>query len=422
MQKLLTAQNTPIHPVQNVLYQSRRLHSQTTFKFNFPASAIQKVETSDKHRWFVVHWEDGNHSVYPYAWLRDNCQCPQCFLSSAKARKFAIKDLDVNISPEKIILTDSKISVAWPDQHISEFDANWLRTRCFHQSTREEKQNQYFMRDQLHWGSEFQIPTANFEEVLTCDEVAYKWLCNLRRVGFVQLKHAPAEKGQVAKLGKRIGYVRLTFYGHTWQVEDKPDANNVAYTSGELKLHTDYPALHHPPGIQFLHCIKQTDVGGETIMVDGFHVANQLRRLNPEAFRVLSSVLVDFTDTGKDYCDFSLQSKNKIIDLDHNGNVVRINYNNATRDSVLDLPAEQVHPFLSALKDFVLLMYKPENLVTFKMEPGDVLTFDNWRILHGRLSYHSDGGYERHLEGAYADWDEVMSRARCLKHALHGDK
>ncbi len=26
-------------------------------------------------------------------------------------------------------------------------------------------------------------------------------------------------------------------------------ANNVAYTSGELSLHTDYPALHHPPGV-----------------------------------------------------------------------------------------------------------------------------------------------------------------------------
>ncbi|XP_051885312.1 gamma-butyrobetaine dioxygenase [Pristis pectinata] len=329
--------------------------------------------------------------------------------------------------------------------------------RCFHQSTREEKQNQYFLRvispgaahlwkkirwvlpvnpkefhhqgshvhlvrqDQHHWGSELQIPTANFEEVLTNDEVAYEWLCNLRRIGFVQLKHAPTEKGQVAKLGKRIGYLRLTFYGHIWQVEDKADANNVAYTSGELSLHTDYPALHHPPGVQFLHCLKQTDVGGETKIVDGFHVANQLRRLNPEAFQILTSVLVDFTDIGVDYCDFSLQSKHKIIDLDHNGNVVQINFNNATRDSVLDLPAEQVHPFLSALKDYVLLMYKPENLVIFKMEPGDVLTFDNWRILHGRQSYISDG-HCRHLEGAYADWDEVMSRLCCLKQALYGDR
>ncbi len=31
-------------------------------------------------------------------------------------------------------------------------------------------------------------------------------------------------------------------FRHTWQVQNKPMANNVAYTSGELSLHTDYPA------------------------------------------------------------------------------------------------------------------------------------------------------------------------------------
>jgi len=35
----------------------------------------------------------------------------------------------------------------------------------------------------------------------------------------------------------------------TWQVQDKPMANNVAYTSGKLSLHTDYPALHAAPGV-----------------------------------------------------------------------------------------------------------------------------------------------------------------------------
>ncbi|XP_062917836.1 gamma-butyrobetaine dioxygenase [Mobula hypostoma] len=421
MQKLAPARNTLHQPVQNVLSQGCKLHSPSALKINMPVSSIQKVETSDHQRWLIVHWEEGSHSLYPYAWLRDNCQCSQCFLASAKARILGIKDLDVDISPEKITLTDSKISVVWPDQHISEFDANWLKARCFHQSAREEKQKQHFFKDRLHWGSELQIPTANFEEVLTNDEVAYEWLCNLRRIGLVQLKNAPVEEGQVARLGKRIGYLRLTFYGNCWQVEDKANANNVAYTSGELSLHTDYPALHHPPGVQFLHCIKKAVAGGETVIVDGFHVANQLRRLNPEAFKILTSVFVDFTDIGVDYCDFSLQSKHKIIDLDHDGNVAQINFNNATRDSVLNLPAEQVQSFLAALKNYVRLMYKPENLVTFKMEPGDILTFDNWRILHGRRSYHSTDGHYRHLEGAYLDWDEVLSRLRCLKQALYGN-
>lgn len=49
---------------------------------------------------------------------------------------------------------------------------------------------------------------------------------------------------------------------------------------------------------------------------------------------------------------------------------MRINYNNATRDSVLDVPLEQVQPFYSSLRGYVDLMTCPENVVTYRMEPG----------------------------------------------------
>ena len=52
---------------------------------------------------------------------------------------------------------------------------------------------------------------------------------------------------------------------------------------------------------------------------------------------------------------------------------------------------------------------------------GDIMTFDNWRLLHGRKSYVSRPDRLRHLEGAYLDWDEVMSRLRILRRAVHGD-
>lgn len=46
---------------------------------------------------------------------------------------------------------------------------------------------------------------------------------------------------------------------------------------------------------------------------------------------------------------------------------------------------------------------------------GDVITFDNWRLLHGRRGYEAGTEISRHLEGAYADWDVVMSRLRILR-------
>lgn len=52
---------------------------------------------------------------------------------------------------------------------------------------------------------------------------------------------------------------------------------------------------------------------------------------------------------------------------------------------------------------------------------GDIVTFDNWRLLHGRKSYISRLERLRHLEGCYLDWDEVMSRLRILRKAVHED-
>lgn len=212
-----------------------------------------------------------------------------------------------------------------------------------------------------------------------------------------------------------LKHMFLVFCRHTWQVQDKIDANNVAYTTGKLSFHTDYPALHHPPGVQLLHCIKQTVTGGDSEIVDGFNVCQKLKEKNPQAFHILSSTFVDFTDIGVDYCDFSVQSKHKIIELDDKGQVVRVNFNNATRDTVFDVPIERVQPFYAALKEFVDLMNSKEYKYTFKMNPGDVITFDNWRLLHGRRSYEAGTEISRHLEGAYADWDVVMSRLRILR-------
>uniref|UniRef100_A0A803XWL5 Gamma-butyrobetaine hydroxylase 1 n=1 Tax=Meleagris gallopavo TaxID=9103 RepID=A0A803XWL5_MELGA len=411
----------------------------------YMSAGIRKVEAPDAEHLVRVQWEDGSESCYPCVWLRDNCQCPHCFLHSAKARKLLFEDLDVDIVAKEVTLTDRrKISITWPDEHTSEYEAEWLKKRCFSEAARAEMREDLFLPAVFHtgsvkcvktcqisavrldgvpvssaaaescgkvfrakilsaeirsypskgkkrqidehqyWGSDLQLPKMPFEEIMYNDESAYKWLCTLKKMGVVLLTGAATRQGELVKLGHRIGFLRLTFYGPTWQVQDKADANNVAYTTGKLCFHTDYPVLQHPPGVQFLHCIKQTATG-------------------------------DYTDIGVDYCDFAVQGKQRIIDVDYRGQAVRINFNNATRDTVFDIPAEEVRPFYAALKEFNDLLNSTEHKFTFKLKPGDIVTFDNWRVLHGRSSYQSGSEVTRHLEGAYADWDVVMSRLRLLR-------
>ncbi|KAF3832950.1 hypothetical protein F7725_026615 [Dissostichus mawsoni] len=367
--------------------------------------SVRQVRALDEERIMEVEWEDGGHSLYPFTWLRDNCQCPLCTLESAQARKLLMSGLDINTGVDVVEVTnDNKVSIVWPDQHTSVFDAEWLKKRCFSDAARQAMQEELFINKRYYWDSKLHIPTADYQEVLHDDKAALAWLLALRRVGIVYLKGAP-ERGQVARLAQRIGYLRLTFYGHTWQVQDKPMANNVAYTSGGLSLHSDYPALHFAPGVQFLHCITQAEEGGESEVVDGFHMAEQLQREDPEAFRTLSSLQFDLVPPA----------------LCEQRRVERINFNNATRDSVLDVPLQQVQPFYRSLRAYVDIMNRPENVVTYMMMPGDIVTFDNWRLLHGRRPYVSKPDRLRQLEGAYLDWDEVMSRLRILRNSVHGN-
>ncbi|XP_015719005.1 gamma-butyrobetaine dioxygenase [Coturnix japonica] len=382
----------------------------------YMSMGIRKVEAPDAEHLIRVQWEDGSESHYPCVWLRDNCQCPQCFLHSAKARKLLFEDLDVDIVAKEITLTDrKKVSITWPDEHTSEYEAEWLKKRCFSEAARAEMREDLFLPGHEYWGSDLQLPKMPFEEIMYDDESAYKWLCTLKKTGVVLLTGAAARQGELVKLGHRIGFLRLTFYGPTWQVQDKADANNVAYTTEKLCFHTDYPVLQHPPGVQLLHCIKQTATGGESEIVDGFHAANKLKQQNPQAYQILTSTAVDYTDVGVDYCDFAVQGKQRIIDVDYKGQVVRINFNNATRDTVFDIPAEEVRPFYAALKEFNDLLNSKEHKFTYKLKPGDIVTFDNWRVLHGRKGYPPGSEVIRHLEGAYADWDVVMSRLRRLR-------
>lgn len=49
-----------------------------------------------------VVFGDSTSSDLPYVWLRDNCQCSQCFSEGALGRKLLMQDLDLDVKPALI--------------------------------------------------------------------------------------------------------------------------------------------------------------------------------------------------------------------------------------------------------------------------------------------------------------------------------
>lgn len=66
---------------------------------------VRSVRALNEERLLEVEWEDGAHSLYPFTWLRDNCQCPHCTLESAQARKLLLFNFDVNTGVDAVELT-----------------------------------------------------------------------------------------------------------------------------------------------------------------------------------------------------------------------------------------------------------------------------------------------------------------------------
>ncbi len=50
---------------------------------------------------------------------------------------------------------------------------------------------------------------------------------------------------------------------------------------------------------------------------------------------------------------------------------------------------------------------------SFRLQPGDMISFDNRRILHARNAFDPSSG-PRHLQGAYVDLDEFFTKYRVL--------
>ena len=52
------------------------------------------------------------------------------------------------------------------------------------------------------------------------------------------------------------------------------------------------------------------------------------------------------------------------------------------------------------------------NAYFFKLESGEITLFDNFRVTHGRNNFTAG---TRTMEGAYASWDGVCSKAAQLE-------
>ena len=374
--------------------------------------SISKLEKNSTY--LKIIWDDGIESKFNYLWLRDNC--PTAHDKDSRHRMFSILNVSPEINPKNYnILENGNLEIEWSEgNHKSIYNPSWLRENCY-----TIKNNTKYVSPYKLWDSKLQSKLKtieiDYDYIINSEEGLIKWLELLHHSGIAIVKNAPVEKNSAFKILNKISHTRETFFKTPFEVINIPKPNNSAYTAHALKNHMDLPWFENPPGYQFLHCLTNSAKGGNSSAVDAFAVADYLRKNEKDIFDILVNTPLKFRD--KDYTQEAIRSfYGTAISLTKDGDFNDVRYSIATLDA-LDCHPDKMDSVYKAHHRFGKLLHDNKFQINFRLEPGDIFSFNNRRLLHGRTEFDPNSGH-RHLQGYYMDRDEIIGRLSYLKRSL----
>jgi gamma-butyrobetaine dioxygenase len=262
----------------------------TTLKQPKPAAAaprtqIRSVRVSDPT--LVVAWGDGHESRFHFIWLRHNCRCEKCYAPGTASNLVFVPDIAETLWPLTAeVDAAGNLAIVWnQEKHTSSYAADWLRDHCY--SAAERKRRRHVPTT---WGCEksADLPIHPYAEFFE-DAGKLRALGSLRDLGFALLRGGPTVPDQVDKVAPEIGPLRETSFGRILEVKANPTLKLLAYAPEALVLHMDDVYRWCILNINVFHCIQADATGGGvSVLVDGFKVAEVLRRENPDAFDILA--------------------------------------------------------------------------------------------------------------------------------------
>lgn len=386
--------------------------------------SVTEVKTLSSGDGLEIQWKDGHKSIFHNSWLRFSCQCGNCKQGHSGQRIFKISSLPdpikisyFSVSENSESPQSSKLSLEFEGDHQGEISLKWLRENCYSQSARRLQSTKRLTKP--HTGNSI-LPEVEYNDIINSREGLWKMLSQLSDSGMSLVKNVPVDNEEnVLHVARRIGPVQETIYGVLFDVLSTPDPINIAYSNVELGFHMDLMYYESPPGLQFLHCWKfdpQVE-GGESTFLDSFHVAEELRTRHPDDFESLVRIPATFQKIhfGRDY-PVKLVYKRPHIVLNSEKEIVAVVWSPAFEGPLL-VPEEDVEPYFKAYRTFTKMLNDSPIQKSLKMAPGDLVCFNNRRILHGRKSFNLNGGV-RHLKGCYVNIDEFRNTFQVMSELI----
>jgi alpha-ketoglutarate-dependent taurine dioxygenase len=355
------------------------------------AADIEVAEVKCTPESLTISWQNSTYSVYSSLWLRDNAAAHRDACTGQRLISLVDLPLEPRLKTAHLSPPDH-ISLSWDDGETAVYPLQWMRAydvslRLSARPTR------------LPWMGQpaTQFAWSVYSDWVADPSVREDWLYYAGRDGLAFLSAVPAEDAAVLKVAAQIGFVRETNFGRIF------DDRSVT----ALPAHTDDPYRDPVPGFELLHCLSAADHDGESIFVDGMAAAERVRARDANAFSTLckTRILYRFQDATTD-----LAVERTMFEVDTSEQFRAICYNERLI-APLPIKGPLLKKYYAAYRQLAGLLSDPARFVVYRLQPGDLVLFDNSRILHGRVE--GKGG-SSHQQGCYLDADGLYSSLAVL--------
>jgi gamma-butyrobetaine dioxygenase len=353
-----------------------------------------------------ITWQNSSYSVYSSVWLRDNDPANRGPLTGQRQ----VSLLDLPRGPQLKAAEAQPaghLTLRWEDGEASVFPLSWLR--AFDRSLRFSSRP-----TRLPWTG---LPAEAFAwcgytEWITNPASREDWLYYVGRDGLAFLRDVPFEEGAgKAGLLRIAGFITLVSEindSRLFAIRGVPETSNNGYITPTPPVHTEQPYRDPVHGFQLLHCLSASGQGGEATFVDGMAVAERLRAHDADAFTTLSQIpiLYRFADAAVE-----LATERTMLEVDNQGQFRAICYDDRSI-APLSLKGPHLKKYYAAYRQLAELLHESTRGVTCRLQPGDLVLFDNSRILHSlSIGAHHFQGCPIDADGLYSAL-AVLSRKR----------
>lgn len=355
-----------------------------------------------------LRFADGSRTSVSAVWLREACGCRACRYPETGRRRVEALTTPPSVSATVLAVGPDRTAVVvdWADGHRSEIPVDAIVGGDADVDTAVVSR----------WDAELMdhLPVVDHREIVGDREAELVWLDNVQEYGFAIVTGVPTTRDALVRLAESIGPIRPSNYELVWTIEAVPDPENEVVSASPLSPHTDLPYRQLPPGLQMLLSVVADAPGGASTLVDGFRILDQVRAESREHWRALTETPIRyrFSDAGSHF-----EIDGPAVELRSDGSYGVIRHAPGLI-APLDPTPSRFEPAYAALRRFTELTNDPRFQVVHRLAPGELLVFDNHRLLHGRRAFDLGSGGRRCLLGTYLDRDDLSSRRRVLRASL----